>query len=70
MSAKAIERAMYVGTGVLAAIIVAVLVLSPLEAIWTAAIIFGVAAAALGGETIWLRSRRRDQPGSARPSSA
>ena len=59
MSEKATERAIHLGAGLLAVVIIVVLFVSPLEAIWTAAIIFGVAALALGIETLLLSRRRR-----------
>jgi len=59
MSAKRIERGSYVGAGLLAVAIVGLLLVSPLEAIWTAAIIFGVAAVALGVQTLLFNSRHR-----------
>ena len=59
MSARSIERAAYVGSAAFAAVVVAVMLVAPLQVIWTAAIIFAVALLALITETLVIRRLRR-----------
>jgi hypothetical protein len=59
MSGRGIERAAYAGSAVFAGIVVAVMLVAPLEVIWTAAIIFGIALLALIAEAFLVRGLRR-----------